>query len=145
MNCKEIRKKLIFFIDKELSEEENVYISNHLKDCRDCSFLYNKLQNTLSVTETEKKIPVNPYFYNLRFTNYDLRFQEDKFIPSFIKILKPVYISAIFVIAIFIGINIGNSIFEKHQKNLSKQILTENTINTDNIMPADNDDELGIE
>lgn len=146
MNCKGIRKKLLFFIDKELPADEEKIVAEHLKTCNDCIAVFNKLKSTLSVIEEEKKIQVNQFL----FTGIEQKIKDlesaDNLIPiksgQNSKFLKPIYLTLIFAIAILIGIHLGNKITQNYQPETKRNVQYENTINTNGFFLNDTEDEI---
>ena len=63
MNCHNIEHKLIFYINGDLSAEENILVESHLKICDACSKKYSQLNNVLFVAGNQKITEVDPFFY----------------------------------------------------------------------------------
>ncbi len=63
MNCREIQKKLIFFIEGDLDSNDSSYVNGHIENCKDCQFLFNQLKSSLEFIENDKQTETNPFFY----------------------------------------------------------------------------------
>ncbi|MBE9469582.1 MAG: zf-HC2 domain-containing protein [Bacteroidetes bacterium] len=111
MKCKSIHKKLIFFIDGELSSNKNQKIEEHLSTCQECSKLYQELKSSLNVIEKEKNPKTNPYLYTRikqRLDDINESSSKPIFAIQQIKLFQPALVSFIIGLGIFIGISIGN-------------------------------------
>ena len=56
MKCSEVKFNLISFINKELSEQENNKIQNHLQICNDCKNEYDLLIKTYDLLKTSENL-----------------------------------------------------------------------------------------
>jgi predicted anti-sigma-YlaC factor YlaD len=63
MNCKNIKKNLVSFLENELTEEQRVEIENHIKICPDCSRLLEEFSQLWGVVQRREKIQPSPYFW----------------------------------------------------------------------------------
>jgi anti-sigma factor RsiW len=63
MNCRNIRKRLSAYQDKELSSDEQDRIKSHLQGCQDCSKRYAEFQHTWMVLGDVPNIHPTPGFY----------------------------------------------------------------------------------
>lgn len=61
MNCKNVNKKLIFYIENDLPDNEAVEIQKHLSECKQCRAKYHFLKQTLAEIEYQKNIKANPF------------------------------------------------------------------------------------
>ena len=113
MNCKEINKNLIFYIEGELQSEKEMEVQKHLKNCHDCNALFINLKETLAIITKEKATKPNPFLFT--------RIQEDIcnlkepgkifFLPpAFTRILQTVAFSLLLIMGVVFGISVGNSL-----------------------------------
>ncbi len=120
MNCKTIHNKLIFFVEKSLSNEEMVNIQNHLNKCNNCFFFSEELKTTLEIIKTEKAATINPFFYTqikARLENETI--QHNHF---YRRLLQPVLLSILLLLGIYSGIRIGQQPnILKHTANITEQ------------------------
>ena len=112
MNCMEINKKLIFYIEEDLSSEKKKYVKEHLQKCYKCKHLYNEMYKTLDTIKDKNKVEINPFFYTrLKNKMEDTNKSSFKtvYIPSLVKILQTSV--AVFLIAfgVFLGMMMGDS------------------------------------
>jgi len=111
MNCKEVHKNLIFYIENELKTETQSKIQEHINACVSCKKLCEKVKNTLGIINSEEKFKSYPFFFTRIQQKIDeLNSLEIKtgFLSSFTKALKPVALAILLAFGIFFGINLGN-------------------------------------
>ncbi|NOZ45456.1 MAG: zf-HC2 domain-containing protein [Chlorobi bacterium] len=107
MNCKECTEKLVFYIDKELNNNELNTMQEHLKLCSSCNIAYKQLCNKLSVIDKERDLIPNPYLATrilnrIENISYKSNRQQQR-------ILQPAFLIFILIIALFTGFLVGNS------------------------------------
>jgi len=109
MKCKTVHKKLIFFLEKELSGAEMKVVQEHLDSCSDCRLFAEEMRKTLSILETEKTPEINPFFY----TRVKAKLEKAETLagrrPVLIRVLQPVAFSIILLLGIYGGIKFGAS------------------------------------
>ena len=113
MNCKEVNKNLIFYVEGELQPEKEMELQEHLKDCHDCNILFLNLKETMATIAQEKSILPNPFLYTRlqeKISNLEESRKIFVFKPEFIKILQSVTLSLLLVLGVVFGISMGNSI-----------------------------------
>jgi len=64
MDCKQIQKKLIFYIEGDLDSVESAKIISHIEVCKECEFLLSQLKSSLLFLEQEKQTETNPFFFS---------------------------------------------------------------------------------
>jgi predicted anti-sigma-YlaC factor YlaD len=106
MDCSEIEKKLIFYIEGSLSWAEAENISDHLKSCNKCNELSYSLNNSISIIEYQKHLKPSPFLY----TRIAAKLQNENEVVSYNRrrILQPLFVICIAVFALIGGIKIGN-------------------------------------
>jgi anti-sigma factor RsiW len=62
MKCKKIKNRLSAFVDGELALPEQQAISDHLRACRECSALAERLHQVYVSLPADPDIPANPFF-----------------------------------------------------------------------------------
>ena len=118
MKCKKVRKKLLIFLDEELSERQRIEIQNHLNGCPGCLKQVGVLSKLWTVAGELERIEPSPYLWN----NLSLRIAEyessknlfSAFFETIDRYAVPATTIVIFLIGIFIGISLGN--FPNSQK-----------------------------
>ena len=54
MNCKDLHKRIIFYLDAELSEKEMEETKLHLAECNECAVFAAEMEKTFAVLTAEK-------------------------------------------------------------------------------------------
>jgi predicted anti-sigma-YlaC factor YlaD len=120
INCNKIKKKLIFYIENEVSAEEKIQIEQHLAKCNECKILTDKLKESLNAINKEKNLDVNPYLSIRIIENINSvkRQKEESYENPLIRwVLQPAIFTLIAAIGIYIGILLGT--FYKNNLNLT--------------------------
>lgn len=74
MKCKSIEKKLIFYLEGDLSDSEKQTIMHHIEDCTDCSAKLDYLRMSLQYIKEDVASEIKPYL----FTRIKARQQSNK-------------------------------------------------------------------
>lgn len=112
MNCKDLNKILLFYIQGELAPETQTEAERHISSCHTCQALFNELNQTLDVITTEKNIPDNPFFYTRlkqRIESIKDEQSEVIFSSTLFKSWHLIPLSLLIIIGIAFGILLGNS------------------------------------
>lgn len=110
MKCKTLHKKLIFFLEGELSDNEAQEIKVHLNECAGCAAFAEDLKKTLGIIQAEKSPEVNPFFYTrlkARLENQAKKAAKPAGFPVWEKVLQPAFFSLLLLAGIYTGIKIG--------------------------------------
>lgn len=110
MKCKTLHKKLIFFLEGDLSEKEAREIKLHLNECAGCAAFAADMKKTLDIIQVEKSPEVNPFFYTrlkARMEKEDTREKQPVGFPVWEKVLQPALFSLLLLAGIYTGIKIG--------------------------------------
>lgn len=128
MNCTEINKNLIFYIEEELSSEKEKIVKEHLEKCDKCKHLYNEMKKTLGVIKNESKVEINPFFYTrVKAKMEDVK--ESSLSPvfrfAFMRILQTSVAVVLIAFGVFVGVQMGdnylkNSMVAGNDQTLSK-------------------------
>ena len=113
MNCKVLHKRLIFFLEKELPENEMEQISAHITECESCALFLKDMRKTLSIIEKEKRQETNPFLYSrvkVRLENYRERSGAQGWITQLKPALQPIAFSALLVLGVYSGFEFGKPI-----------------------------------
>jgi predicted anti-sigma-YlaC factor YlaD len=101
MNCSKIHKKILQYIDGELTGDENREVEKHLQNCTYCRNLYQKMKASWNNLQ-EEKIPYQPFYYTR--LKQRMENEAERKTNRFKKlVLQP----AIYVIVLGFGIYIG--------------------------------------
>jgi len=110
MKCQVVHKKLIFFLEKELSGAEMQAIREHLDSCPDCALFAEDMKKTLSILDEEKNPEINPFFYTRVKAKLEKQVNTEKQVmrrPVLVRILQPVAFSILLLIGVYAGIKFG--------------------------------------
>jgi predicted anti-sigma-YlaC factor YlaD len=122
MNCKTVHNKLIFFLEKELSDSELNLVQEHLESCSECALFAEEMKLTLSILESDKVLEENPYFYTrvkARLENQEQEVWSGR--PVLVRILQPIAFSIILLLGVYGGIKLG----QPNKTELTGSILSE--------------------
>ena len=145
MSCRNVRKRLSAYQDREMGSDEQSRIKSHLQGCPECSALYAEFQHTWEVLGDVPEIHPAPTFYlelrkkiaglNDRRLIARLR-QVFQFLPS------PLAMAALVVAGLVIGTYAGNFLFQQglislqgRQSNYSQLDVSLASIKTFNAIP----------
>jgi anti-sigma factor RsiW len=98
MRCKDIEKKLIFFLEGELQEQEQKMVSEHIGHCEGCTAKLQYLKGSLLIFEAEKAIEVKPFLYTRIKARMEPRQQTVRR-----WVLAPLAVASILVMGLLIG------------------------------------------
>ena len=112
MNCKNIKKNLVSFLENELPEERRVEIENHLKICSDCSHLLEEFSQLWGALEDREKIQPSPYFWT-RLKQRIVEYEEGRgpvlgWLGGLVGWARPAVAVAVLLICVFLGYSLGN-------------------------------------
>ncbi|MBR9682784.1 MAG: zf-HC2 domain-containing protein [Candidatus Aenigmarchaeota archaeon] len=126
MKCKEVNKKLVSYINDELSNTENKNVKSHLESCAICNEIAVELQNTMNLFDDRITLQPNPFLYTRilqELNNLHTVQDNNGFLPVFKKVLLPVMFSLLLIFSVFLGITLGN-IYETNQQEKETSSLT---------------------
>jgi len=112
MKCQIVQKKLIFFLEKELSGTEMQAIREHLDSCPDCALFAEEMKKTLSILDSEKNPEINPFFYTRVKAKLESQMEtqgQTMRRPVLIRVLQPVAFSIILLLGVYGGIKLGKT------------------------------------
>jgi hypothetical protein len=110
MKCKTLHKKLFFFLEGDLPENEANEMRVHLAECESCAAFAGDMQKTLGIIQIEKSPDVNPFFYTrlkARMENDEVQEKQRVGFPVWEKVLQPAFFSFLLLAGIYTGIKIG--------------------------------------
>ena len=127
MECREIQKQLIFYIEKELPQGIYEKITLHLENCPDCFRLFNLVEASYKSDEKNKVIDINPFFYTQLKQKIKNKSEKEKVIFSG-NLLQKIWIPTMIIIitiASYLFLTTGNrkSIKESEQISLNTRTV----------------------
>jgi len=109
MNCQLCQKELDAWRDGKLPGERKIQVESHLKECETCSGNYRLQLLADKVIDREKELQADPFRVTRIMAGIDnLEGSGNEPANPFIKVLKPVLVTASMAAAIFFGIMLGN-------------------------------------
>lgn len=117
MNCKRIKKYLIFLADGSLDAELAGKVRDHLEQCKQCSHAYREIREILDIAGSVEPVKVAPWFSD-RVEQEFLSLQNEKsklkiWYNKRVNYLKMVPVAASLIIALGLGIIIGSELSDK--------------------------------
>lgn len=110
MKCKAIHKKLIFFLEGDLPDEEMQEIKGHLTRCAECAAFAGEMKRTLAVVQLETPAQAAPYFYTRLKARMEKQEEMERLDAGFSiweKALQPALFSVLLLAGVYTGIKIG--------------------------------------
>jgi hypothetical protein len=126
MDCSFIRSNLFSYQEKKLSARESVEFEAHLDTCQACSGIVSGFQSVSSLIDSRKSVELNPFTQTriLQRIDSEVDGAKEKTHPLFQRILHPVPVSFLMLIAMIIGFAVvnqqdaGYSDSTSHQNNI---------------------------
>lgn len=104
-NHRQIRGKLIFYIEGQLPFAEMQLVEKHLEACSECGAYFDELKSSLSLLDINNEQEVGPYFV----AGVQNRIQASRTRPLiFKKVLQPVLVVFLLALGIRFGIWVGD-------------------------------------
>lgn len=112
MNCKNVKKNLVSFLENELPEEQQIEMENHLQSCSDCSQLLEDFSQLWRALECRERIQHSFYFWT-RLKQRIIEYEEGRksvwgWVEGLIRWARPAVVIATLLICIFLGYSLGN-------------------------------------
>ena len=129
MECKNIKKKLIFLVEKSLGPDEEKQLLFHLESCALCREQYEFFKGIENLIIEKKSKDVSPYF----FTKLSGRLEsisspeQSELRPAWIRIMHGGILAMIIIVAIISGFLLGKN-DSKYSNNKQTAKKTDNTI-----------------
>ena len=112
MKCKKVRKKLLLFLDGDLSEKQRIKIQHHLKGCPGCLKQVDVVSKLWNDAGELERIESSPYLWNrlsLRIAKYESsKNLFSAFFETIARYAVPATAVVILLIGIFSGIYLGS-------------------------------------
>ena len=124
MECSQVKGRLSAFLDNEVTTEENLQISEHLKSCINCNKEFEALSQVSDFLNVMEDVEVSPYF--IVHLKQRIRGESSKgfsrlpFFESIKRIAVPIGIAALFIISILGGNRLGSLFHQREIDNLTE-------------------------
>ncbi|HEY9125043.1 MAG TPA: hypothetical protein PK252_01350 [Bacteroidales bacterium] len=122
MNCDLCKRELEAYREGRLPDGIRAQVEHHLHNCHDCTLYYHALIAAEKVMDEEKSAQHNPFLSTRIMAGIEALESSQKRVRQ--GILKPVLISISIVIAVFIGITMGQLYKPAKQSNVIPAELT---------------------
>lgn len=123
MDCHFVRGHLFSFSENQLSEKEKIAFDEHLKSCRECSAIYSGVESMNELIHQKQTDQPNPFIHTR--TLQRIESEAEKSVAWHIQIkkrvLQPVAISLILLIAVGSGSLIGWYIHHRTNFNVEQE------------------------
>lgn len=108
MDCSFIRRNLFSYQEHQLSDKDTKEFEAHLQTCPDCARIVSEFQSVTSVIDLRKTDEPNPFAGTriIQRLESELESISEKTAPLYLRILQPLSIAALLVIAVIIGFSI---------------------------------------
>lgn len=118
MDCKNIHKAIVPYIENKLNIELKDEFEKHILECKECKDFLHEFQKTYSLIETEKIKETNPFFYAALKAKMENKATKQYGVTHIFlsKILQPAIFTIILIAGIYTGLKIG-----KNSYNISVQ------------------------
>lgn len=119
MNCREIKRKLSAYQDRELAGAERDEIEHHLKTCAECSRASQEMDQVWDLLSNVETIESAPYFWSKLAQRMN---QSDRKQPGWRLIFAPVQklsfsivVACLIIFGLVIGVYLGQNIYQHSQ------------------------------
>ena len=109
MNCKSCQQQLAAYIAGQVPDDVKEEVLTHLNHCNDCKQLYVINGITEKTIEEERAVKPNPFMASRIMAQLDSKHSNRIMRHNIQRVLKPVAIAASIIVAITVGIAVGNS------------------------------------
>ena len=123
MKCSEIHKKIIFYIENTILEDEVLKIKEHLSNCNECSAIEKYTRGNLLFLNSEKVVNENPFLFN-KIQNKLQKEKKSYVFYSFQKI-QPLLVAATIVLGLFLGVLIGQQSMNSNKTTVKEELKSE--------------------
>jgi len=126
IDCSFIQSNLFSYQEKRLSVAANKEFVDHLNSCDECSLIVSDFQSVISVIERKKSEKPNPFIQTriLNRLESQMERENEKPIPVFQRILRPITVSFMLLVAMLIGFSLvkqrheGFANIDNHQNSI---------------------------
>lgn len=128
MKHKEIQKKMLRYINAQLPQEEMSEIKHHLELCKTCQKKIQILADVWKFSNSINRVQPSPILWNKISKRIDNKNQNEILVHKtkifILHTVRPALTTAIVILGLFIGINLGNRITMSDLHNQMAEITT---------------------
>ncbi len=123
MDCTFVRSNLFSYKEKQLSGREYQEFEDHLHSCEECSRIVSDFQSVTSFIDKKKSDEPSPFIQTRILQRIETQMEgaRKKENIFFQRILRPISVSLILLIAIIIGFSIGKQRETRFANNIDHQ------------------------
>jgi hypothetical protein len=108
MKCIDVQKRLIFYIEKSLEENEMIEISGHLNSCTDCMELFTVISESCDIIATQKEFTTSPYLFTRILNKIHTSDNIHSMTAKPFNVVQTLVGSFIILISVYCGIKLGD-------------------------------------
>jgi hypothetical protein len=108
MKCKDVQKRLIFYLEKTLQENEMIEISGHLKYCISCGKILANISESYDIIAFQKEISPTPFLFTRIQSKLHAEDAVNSVTTKSVKVFQPIVVSFIILISVYCGIKLGD-------------------------------------
>ncbi len=142
MNCREIKRKLSAYQDKELPGWQMDEIENHLRNCADCSSAFREMDQVWGLISNVEMIESAPYFWTRLAQRMNEKEQKQPgwhiIFAQAQKLSFTIVVACLIIFGLVIGVYLGQNIYQHSQ--LTSTAVVEQEI--DQVFPMDSFDDF---
>ncbi len=129
MSHKQIQRKLILFLDSELTDHEMTRIRQHLKQCSSCSTLCGAISKVYQTGNAVKRPEPSSYLWALLAKRIEESETDEHLFTDYfeklVQLARPAVIVLTLVVAILLGVYLGNIPTPAATNNVTTQSLSQ--------------------
>lgn len=135
MNCKDINKTVIKFLDKELTPEQECEFNEHLNECKECSAMYSSIEVGYNSLNIVPEIEPKAFFTERVLNKIDNQKTKESIFDVTVEIAISkffkgfAYTGVAFIIALFILLYTTDNLFLFNNA-AEDEVFTSNRIST---------------
>ena len=122
-DCSFIRNHLFSYQEKQLSDREYKEFEDHLHACKECTRIVSDFQSVTSFIDEKKSDEPNPFIRTRILQRIESQLERERVTSDsgFQKILRPISVSFLLLIAIIIGFSIVKPLETRTSDNINHQ------------------------
>ena len=123
IDCSFIRNNLFSYQEKQLPDGEYKEFGDHLHACEECTRIVSDFQSVTSFIDEKKSAEPNPFIGTRILQRIESQLERERVTSNsgFLKILRPIFVSFLLLIAIIIGFSIVKPLETRFSDNINHQ------------------------
>jgi predicted anti-sigma-YlaC factor YlaD len=122
-DCSFIRDNLFAYQEKQLTDKDHKRFEDHLLECKECARIVNDFQIVTSCIIEKKSEEPNPFIKTRTIERIESYLKHERSVsnPVFQRILRPVSVSFLLLIAVLIGFSIVRPMEKRFSDSINHQ------------------------